>query len=405
MTEQPDNVVPLPMRRIPKWNLRKRMRADFERVSTPAATLWPRSVAGVVAGLWASAMSLLLFLFVVVLAWVLAPLGTGEFGDVARAASSIWMLANGGSLQWQGAGLSLPPLLLTLVLLLFMRRAGGWLADAVDADDAASAKQSFGFAVAAVASVQLLVAASVQNADLQVSLGRSVIGSGVVSAVGFGWGLGRVLGIELPEAWHIHRVSVQRYLVALTGAGSVLVLVSGIVHWRAFADVMHAVAGDVTSTMQLLLTCIVYLPTLVMWTVSALLGPGFAFGTGTHIALNGVQLGALPPIPLLALIPNNPPSWSQVLFVLPIAAAVWATRPVPREENGMLHLRSVVELLVLVALAGGALGLLGSGALGPGRLQQIGPVLWQVALASAGWLLLACIGDELVRRVRRKLQT
>lgn len=405
MTEQPDNVVPLPKRRIPKWNLRQRVRADFERVSTPAATLWPRSIAGIVAGVWASAMSLLLFLFVVVLGWVLAPLGTGEFGDVARAASSIWLLANGGSLEWQGAGLSLPPLLLTLVLLLFMRRAGGWLADAVDADDAASAKQSFAFAVAAVASMQLLVAASVQNASLQVSLGRSVFGAMIVSSIGFGWGLGRVLGIELPEAWYIHRVSVQRYVVALAGAAAVLVLVSGVVHWRAFADVMHAVAGDVTSTVQLLLACVVYLPTLVMWTVSALLGPGFAFGTGTHIALNGVQLGALPPIPLLALIPNNPPSWSQLLLAVPVAAAVWATRPIPREENGMLHIRSVIELLVLVAIAGAALGLLGSGGMGPGRLLQIGPVLWQVALAAAGWLLLVCIVDELVRRVRRKLQT
>ena len=398
----PDNVVPLPKR--PKRNLRGRLRADFDRVTTPAATLWPRSVAGLVAGVWASVMSLLLFLFVVVLAWVLAPLGTGEFGDVMRASASIWLLANGGALDWQGATLSLPPLLLTLVLLLFMRRAGGWLADAVDAEDAASAKQSFAFAVAAVCSAQVLVAASVQNDSLRVSIGRSVLGAAIVSAIGFGWGLGRVLGIELPEAWHIHRVSVQRYVVALTGAAGVLVLVSGIVHWRAFADVLHAVAGDVTSTVQLLLACIVYLPTLAMWTVAALLGPGFAFGTGTHVALSGVDIGALPPIPLLALIPNNPPAWSQVLFALPIAAAVWATRPVPREENGMLHPRSVVELVGLVVLAGGALGLLGSGGLGPGRLTQIGPSLWQVALAAGGWLLLVCVGDELVRRIRGKLR-
>lgn len=404
MSEQPENVVPLPKRKVSKWNLRGRVRADFARVTTPAATLWPRSVAGLVAGVWASVMSLLLFLFVTVFAWVLAPMGTGQFGDVARAASSMWLLANGGALQWQGADISLTPLLLTLVLLLFMRRAGGWLADAVDANDAASAKQSYAFAIAAASSVQLLVAASVQNADLHAVYGRSLLGAAVVSAVGFGWGLGRVLGIELPEAWHIHRVSVQRYVVALTGAAAALVLFSGVWHWRAFADVLHAVAGDITSTTQLLLACLVYLPTLVMWTVAALLGPGFAFGTGTHIALTGVEIGALPPIPLLALIPNNPPSWSEVLLIVPIAAAVWATRPVPREENGMLHLRSVVELLVLVLIAGGVLGLLGSGGLGPGRLTHIGPVLWQVAFAAAGWLLLVCVGDELVRRIRQQLR-
>lgn len=227
----------------------------------------------------------------------------------------------------------------------------------------------------------------------------------MVSALGFGWGLGRVLGIELPEAWHIHRVSIQRYVVVLIGGATLLTVASGVVHWHAFADVLHAVAGDVTSTTQLLFTCIVFLPTLVMWFVSALLGPGFAFGVGTHIALGGVNLGALPPIPLLALIPNNPPSWVQVLYVIPVAAAVWATRDVPREENGMLHPRSVAELLILGLLAGAALGVLGSGGLGPGRLTQIGPVLWQCALAGAGWLALVCAADELVRRIRLLLET
>ena len=371
--------MPLNSRRASKRNLRARVRNEFARVNTPAATLWPRSVAGVIAGVWASAMSLLLFLFVIVLAWVLAPMGSGQFGDVVRASASIWMLANGGALQWQGATLSLPPLVLTFVLLLFMRRAGSWLADAVDAHDASSAKQSYAFAIAAVASMQLLVGASLQNETLHASLGRSLLGAVVVSAVGFGWGLGRVLGIELPEAWHIHRVSVQRYIVAL-------------------------VAGDFTSTAQLLLTCIAFLPTLVLWFVSALLGPGFAFGTGTHIALSGVEIGALPPIPLLTLIPNNPPTWTALLYVMPVAAAIWATRPVPREENGMLHLRSVVELLALGLLAGAALGVLGSGGLGPGRLTQIGPVLWQSALAASGWLAVACIFDEALRRIRRLLE-
>ena len=396
--------MPLNSRRASKRNLRARVRNEFARVNTPAATLWPRSVAGVIAGVWASAMSLLLFLFVIVLAWVLAPMGSGQFGDVVRASASIWMLANGGALQWQGATLSLPPLVLTFVLLLFMRRAGSWLADAVDAHDASSAKQSYAFAIAAVASMQLLVGASLQNETLHASLGRSLLGAVVVSAVGFGWGLGRVLGIELPEAWHIHRVSVQRYIVALVAGAGTLVVVSGMVHWRAFVDVLRAVAGDFTSTAQLLLTCIAFLPTLVLWFVSALLGPGFAFGTGTHIALSGVEIGALPPIPLLTLIPNNPPTWTALLYVMPVAAAIWATRPVPREENGMLHLRSVVELLALGLLAGAALGVLGSGGLGPGRLTQIGPVLWQSALAASGWLAVACIFDEALRRIRRLLE-
>ncbi len=141
-----------------------------------------------------------------------------------------------------------------------------------------------------------------------------------------------------------------------------------------------------------------------MWAVAIVLGPGFAFGTNTQVTLGVVEIGALPPIPLLALIPNNPPPWAFGLLVLPLIAAVWATRLLPREENGRLHLQSVAELLVLGAVAGVLIGVLSSGGLGPGRLTSIGPVLWQVMLASAGWLLVASIGDELVRVIRRKLQ-
>ena len=397
-----DNVVP--MRQRTKRGLRKRIRTDFSRVATPAATLWPRSVAGLIAGVWACVMSLLLFVFVVTLAWVLAPLGTGQFGDVVRAASSFWLLANGGALEWQNATISLPPLLLTGVLLLFMRRAGSWVADAVDAEDASGAKQSFVFAIAAVVSIQLLVAASIGNSTLQVSIGRSLIGAAVVSAIGFGWGLGRVLNVELPEAWYIHRLSVQRYVVALMASASLLVIISGVLHWRAFIDVLRAVAGDVTSITQFLAACAIYLPTFAMWAVAIVLGPGFAFGTNTQVTLGVVEIGALPPIPLLALIPNNPPPWAFGLLVLPLIAAVWATRLLPREESGRLHLQSVAELLLLGAFAGVLIGVLSSGGLGPGRLTSIGPVLWQVMLASAGWLLVASIGDELVRVIRRKLQ-
>ena len=350
-------------------------------------------------------MSLLLFLFTVTLGWVLAPLGTGQFGDVMRAAGSFWLLANGGALQWQNASVSLPPLLLTLVLVLFMRRAGSWLADAVDAADVAGAKQAFAFAIAAVVSVQVLVAASIENSTLQVSMLRSVLGAMLVAAIGFGWGLGRQLGVELPEAWYIHRVSVQRFVLAMIGSAVVVTVASGIVHWRAFIDVLRAVAGDVTSIVQFLIACLVFLPTFVLWVVAVLLGPGFAFGTDTVIGLSGISIGALPPIPLLALIPTEPPAWSWALLLVPFAAAVWATRPVPREENGMLHLRSVGELLLLGLASGAAISLLANGALGPGRLAVTGSIWWQVALSSAGWLAAAALLDELVRRIRRFRQT
>lgn len=371
-----------PQRRF--WDVRGKLADDLARVPTPGAAAWPRPLAGLVAGLWAALMSWLVFAGVVLVGWVFAPLGSGGFADVMRASGGIWIIADGGVLHWQGATLSLTPLLATLVILLFQRRAGTWLVAAVDIFEPRAALVPLGYAVLASASAHALAVASVMNATLVVPLWRSMLGGAVVGALGFAWGISRAIGVGVPTALALTVRVMRRFVIGMTAAAVLTVLLLAVLHRGTFADVLGAVAGDGISTVQVLLLCAAYVPTTIGWAAAVLLGPGFSLGAGTVVSVTGVHLGALPPVPLLALVPDSLPASVAVLLLVPALIAVWATR-------GALVApawKSVVAGVGAGALVGALVGLTVAGGMGPGRLTMVGAIWWQLAGACAGWLLL-----------------
>lgn len=375
---EPSNVIEFsPSPRAP-W--RKRALRQFSRVQAPNAALWPRSVAGVVAGIWAAAMSWLTFTIVLIGGWVFAPLGSGEFGDVLRAASGTWVLAQGGELHWQRAVLSLAPLGATVVVVLFQRRAGTWLADAIDSSSLRDMAQSIGFAIAASATAELLVVTAASNGSLKAPLVHNLAGSALVSIIGFGWGAVRVHGMSLPAQFAEAIAVCRKYFFTVFVLAAAAVFVQFVLERKAFFAVLDAIAGDTTSKLQAIALCIGYLPTLLVWGASFLTGPGFTVGAGTSVSLSNVTLGALPPIPLFAVIPTHVPAhaqWVLILIAVIAIAAVWTTTLNPRLVAVTLGVSLVGSALVGIAVAGG---------IGPGRLALIGPIWWQFALTLTGWL-------------------
>lgn len=327
-------------------------------------------------------MSWLVFAGLVLVGWVFAPLGSGTFSDVMRGSGGVWIMADGGVLLWQGATLSLVPLLATLVIVLFQRRAGSWLVSAVNIVEPREALGPLGYAVAASASAHAIAVASVMNSTLQVPLWRSVLGGAIVGLVGFAWGIARSIVIPIPAALAPSLRVVRRFLLGVAAAALLAVLVLAVLHRAAFAGVLGAVAGDSTSIVQVLLLCAAYVPTLIGWVAAVLLGPGFSLGSGTAVTLAGVHLGALPPIPLLALVPEALPAHAWVLFSVPAVIAVWAAWPAP------LAPRSVVLAVLMGSVASALLALSLAGGMGPGRLLMVGVEWWHIALACGAWLLL-----------------
>jgi hypothetical protein len=152
------------------------------------------------------------------------------------------------------------------------------------------------------------------------------------------------------------------------------------------------------------------LPNVVVWVASWLIGPGFAIGTGSSVGPLGTDLGPLPGLPLFGVIPPGGVAFGLVGLVVPLLAGFLSAALLrSRLEVGITHADALRER-VLVALgigvvAGIQLGLLAwwsSGAIGPGRLHDVGPNPWLVAgLGALEVAVGALIGLVAGARVRR----
>lgn len=152
-----------------------------------------------------------------------------------------------------------------------------------------------------------------------------------------------------------------------------------------------------------------FLPNLVIWLASWMIGPGFAIGTGSSVSPIGTELGPLPGLPLFGVIPAGGFTFGLIGILVPIVAGFLAAAFL-RSRAGSLHDRHGAPGLLVAALgigivAGIELGLLAwwsSGALGPGRLHDVGPNPWLVgSIAAAEIAVAAIIGLLAGGRARR----
>jgi hypothetical protein len=152
---------------------------------------------------------------------------------------------------------------------------------------------------------------------------------------------------------------------------------------------------------------ILFLPNLVIWAASWLVGPGFSIGTGSTVSPLGTTLGPLPSIPVLGALPQGNAAFAFVGLLVPILAGFLVG--VALRTSLASRIRStgrvawIVSAGVGTGIVGGlVLGLLAwaaSGAIGPGRLADAGPDPISVGLFAALELgVSAAVGMFAVRR-------
>lgn len=363
----------------------------------------PLTLVALLAGALAAASTLTVCLALGVLGWFLVDSGAhGTPGDGLRLAATTWLVAHGSAVTVQGSLVTLVPLGLTALAAWTTWRAavrsGELLAGhGPDADRLgdgerdwtvliASALFAAGYVVVAV--VTVVLAATPGTGP---STGRAVVGalalSLVVGAPGLAVGSGRAAlwASLLPPAVPATVAACGRLLVAVAVASGATVLVAVVL---AFDDVVNVFSRLHTGTgeaVTLVVVCLAVLPNAAAYASSWLLGPGFAVGTQTLVSPGLVVVGPLPLFPLAGAVPagGDPAGWSvAVLGVLPLVA-VWAVarslrrHPATRWDEGAMRgcaagLLAGLVLGVLVWLAGGALG--------PGRMTDIGPAPLTVVL-------------------------
>jgi Family of unknown function (DUF6350) len=315
---------------------------------------------------------------------------------VLRVGADAWLLGHGGGLRVGDTVIGALPLGLTLVaggLLYHAGRSTARAADLTTVFRVGVGAVTMSLCYAGIAALTAVLATTDQAA---VSPLRACVGAAMVSLVFGGAGVARDSGIvssvavALPEEVRAATRGGCAVVAVMFGAGAALVTAGLVADFGRAATAAEslqagAVGGWIATGLGVLL-----LPNAALLGASYLIGPGFTFGAGTIVAPSGVTLGAVPGLPLLAALPNEGPVpwWLMALVVTPVLAGGIGAAVAIRQFPVFALDHAAVRGGLAGAVGGAAAGLstaLAGGAIGPGRMADVGALVGQcVGTASLG---------------------
>ena len=387
-------------------------RAEPVTQPAPAASPPPAWLPGAAAGVAIAGAGLLSCLGLAVLTWL-----SGDGGSVTgalRAGATGWLLGHGSGITTPRASITVVPLGLTLVVVALSWYAGRWAARVSGAGDSVRGAASIAAAVGLGYAVTVLVVAVVSTAPaVSVSWYKAVPIALLLTGGFAGLGAAAVGGTarawldHLPEDVQIALRGAVAGVTTLLCAAALILVASVMLHLSALQRMLSSLDLGLVAGLVLLVACVLVLPNAALFTVSVLLGPGFALGTGTSVNVIAVHLGAVPAVPWFAAVPSpgSPPLWVAGLTALPIACGVAAGVVAVRRAPVAGYRQAAWRGVLAGGLAGAGVAALvaaSGGSIGPGRMSDVGPaVLACVAVAvpamAAGGLL-GGTGARLVRR-------
>lgn len=174
--------------------------------------------------------------------------------------------------------------------------------------------------------------------------------------------------------------------VAALGVGILLVA-----NYAQIITLYENLHTEALGGLALTIAQILFLPNLVIWAASWLIGPGFAIGSGSLVSPLGTTLGPLPSIPVLGALPQGDLAFAFAGLIVPIIAGFLVGAWVRAGLAARIHSTGTLAWVLGAGLGtgvvgGGILGLLAwasAGAIGPGRLQHAGPDPITVGLFAA----------------------
>ena len=364
-----------------------------DRVRTAVETDLPRRPAPLSGLLAAGAVQLagvVLCVGLAVVVWLASDAGSAP--GAMRAGAGFWLAGHGSGVTVGGIAITVVPLgvpLLAGVAVAYAayRFAAEDLTDREIAISTAVAAATYGAALA-------LLALMASTAEVSFSPVRAgLTGFGLAGLAGFVGafcvdGRLRALWDAWPDFVRGVLAGCGAAVAALIGGAAALIAYRMIAGFGEAQDSLSVLAPGLVGGAAILLICVLLLPNVLLLTVSVLLGPGFAFGTDTSVTVIDVRLGELPAIPLTAVLPDTgaQPALAGVLVVLPVVAGF---------VGGYVAVRGIADATIYDSMvrgstAGGAAGLLiglavlcAGGAAGPGRMSDIGAVMWCLPVAVA----------------------
>ena len=359
---------------------------------TRADVVATRPVAAVTAALWAAGVGLLVLGVMLSLAWAVSSRGEDGLTTPLRAAGTLWLVAHHAPVATGTATITLLPLLLLVLPLVLLAKAGRWAARITSTTTVPDSLLVVLTGTATYVFVAFLVSDVAGIGDAVSPQVPVLLWSAAVAIVGLGYGVAQGAGLvgalraKLP-------VIVRRALLAAAASGSALVALVGIVavaaialRWSTITGLAQGIAPGPWDAVGLFLLSLAYLPNLLVWTLAYVAGPGFSVGASVDVGPFSPGSGILPGAPLLGAIPAEPPAAAPLLLLIPVLAGAIGVVVLRRRGRLTLVDELIVDLgsALLVGLAAGLLSWLASGSLGSARLAGLGPDPLPVALATAG---------------------
>ncbi len=348
----------------------------------------PLALGAALAGLVASTAVLMGCMALGLVGWFASDAGGhGTTRDAIRVGADGWLLGHGATLHLTtgaaGATVTAIPLGLTLLCAYVAHRLGVWAARTSAVEDAGTVLLGTVVMSGLYGVVALVTALLAATATAESSLLRAFAGGFALAFVGGGSGIlaGSAHVVDwrsrVPETARAILKGALAATLAMVAAGAVLLALTLVLDLGSAANVLSRLHADTSGGLLYTVLVAAVAPNAALLSGSYLLGPGFAVGTGTVVSPSAVVLGPVPAFPLLAALPSegSPSAVTSALVAVPVLvgalAAVLVVRRFPAYGFEVGAVRGLgsgvlggVLLTVLVLLAGGAVG--------PGRMADVG---------------------------------
>ena len=367
------------------------------------ATTRPLVPTASIGGVIAAGAPLLVCMAVAVVGWFLTDAGgEGAPSGALRVGAHGWLMAHGSTVAVEGVRITAMPLGLTLVCAWVVWRIGHRVGESVsghgpDADRIADGARdltvpyaaglfTLAYAVVGVLTASVAATAASSPVPARVVLWSVLLGVGVgAPAIAFGSGRAEIWLPVVPALVRDSALLARRILTRWALICGVTLLAALVLDFSTAANVVSQLHADAGAVALMTALTLLVVPNALVFTSAYLLGPGFAVGTGTTVSTTLVVLGPLPMFPLLAALPDqgHQPWWTDLLMLVPVLLAALLAGRIQRDRPELAWERAAIRGCaggitagVVLALASAVAG----GAVGPGRMQHVGPGVVDVLL-------------------------
>jgi hypothetical protein len=367
----------------------------------------PAWLMGAVGAAWAAAIGLVVAGLPMLLVWMASPDSGLTWLESLRIAGLLWVVAHGVPVTVGAVTYSLVPWGLAIVPILLLGYAGSWAARRSDLARTADVLVLVGAGTLVYAGAVGVVAGATARPGSATGTLPAIAYSAVIALLSLGWGAARAAGVtarDLLPAWAV--VVLRAGLIGaftLLGIGALAATASLLAHVDDAITMTQALHPGFWGGLGLLAVNLAYVPVLAVWGMSYVLGAGVVIGPGITVSpfIAATTPTQLPPMPLLAALPQNASPLAWLLPVAGVVAGVLVGLSISRgarQEPRLVRLAMAAGAAAVSGLVVTLLAALGAGSLGDLRLAHVGAVPVAAGILAAVLVVLGAVPSAIVAR-------